>query len=1149
MEIRTFNKILVANRGEIAIRVFRAASELNLRTVAIYTYEDRYSQHRFKADESYQIGENHDPLKPYLHIEKIIDLAKKKQVDAIHPGYGFLSENVHFARRCREEGIVFVGPDPEVMEKLGDKMAAKILARKVGVPLIEDTMADPESPDKTIQEAEKIGFPVIIKAAAGGGGRGMRVVYQSGDLINELKEASGEAKTAFGDGTVFIEKFIEDPKHLEVQILGDKYGNIVHLYERDCSVQRRFQKVVEIAPSITLSSIAKEQLYAYALALTREVGYSHAGTVEFLVDKNERIYFIEVNPRIQVEHTVTEEVTGIDIVRAQFLIAMGYPLSHSEIRLSRQSDVTISGYAVQCRITTEKPSEDFKPDYGTLIEYRSASGMGIRLDAGSAYPGARISPFFDSLLVKVTAWGRTLPGATQRMHRALREFRIRGVNTNIGFLLNLLREPEFTSGAATVNFIKNHPNLLVPPRWQDRATKMLRYTAEVIVNKNPDVPFKDPNKIFLPINLRHIDQEVPKPKGSRDLKNELGREEFLKWIMNQKQILYTDTTLRDAHQSLLATRVRTYDMIAIADHYSLHFADSLFSMEVWGGATFDVSMRFLKECPWERLEILRQKIPNILFQMLLRGSNAVGYTAYPDNLVEKFIIKAAQSGIDIFRIFDSLNWVEAMKTSIRTVRNETDSIAEVSICYTGDITDPSKTKYNLQYYLDLAKVLEDEGAHILAIKDMAGLLKPLAAEMLVSTLKSAIDIPIHLHTHDTASVQAASYLKAIDAGVDIIDCAIGPMSGLTSQPNWNSVAEMTLGHQRFRPYDKKALQELSEYWEGVRSLYYPFETELRAGSADVYEHEIPGGQYSNLRPQARSLGLEDQFELVKKNYSEANKLFGDIIKVTPSSKVVGDMALFMTANKLTTKDIYERGQQLSFPDSVKSLMRGDLGQSPGGFPPEIQKMVLKDEKPYTEKPNEHLKPIDFEKEFMSFQKEFGDELDIRDFLSFLLYPKVYREFRQYVKEYGDVSKLPTAAFFFGLKPNEEINVAMDEGKNLLIKYLNKTPPDEQGIRMVTFALNGQYRTIPVKDKGADVPIIEHQKAKKEGEIGAPMQGNLSTVLVKVGDKVQVNSPLFIIEAMKMESTVTSTVEGEVIEIVLNLGTLVEQEDLIVRIKV
>lgn len=1149
MEIRTFKKILVANRGEIAIRVFRAASELNLRTVAIYTHEDRYSQHRFKADESYQIGENHDPLKPYLNIEKIIDLAKKKQVDAIHPGYGFLSENVHFARRCREEGIVFVGPDPEVMDKLGDKMAAKILARKVGVPLIEDTMADPKSPNKTMEEAEKIGFPVIIKAAAGGGGRGMRVVYRSEDLHNELKEASGEAKTAFGDGTVFIEKFIEDPKHLEVQILGDKYGNIVHLYERDCSVQRRFQKVVEIAPSITLSSSAKEQLYAYALALTREVGYSHAGTVEFLVDKNERIYFIEVNPRIQVEHTVTEEVTGIDIVRAQFLIAMGYPLSHSEIRLSQQSDVTISGYAVQCRITTEKPSEDFKPDYGTLIEYRSASGMGIRLDAGSAYPGARISPFFDSLLVKVTAWGRTLPGATQRMHRALREFRIRGVNTNIGFLLNLLREPEFTTGAATVNFIKNHPNLLVPPRWQDRATKMLRYTAEVIVNKNPDIPIKDPNKIFLPIKVKPAEPEIAGPKGSRDLKNEMGREEFLKWIKDQKQILYTDTTFRDAHQSLLATRVRTYDMIAIADKYSLHFADSLFSMEVWGGATFDVSMRFLKECPWERLEILRQKIPNILFQMLLRGSNAVGYTAYPDNLVEKFIVQAAQSGIDIFRIFDSLNWVEAMKTSIRTVRNETDSIAEVSICYTGDITDPSKTKYDLQYYLDLARVLEDEGAHILAIKDMAGLLKPLAAEMLVSTLKSSIDIPIHLHTHDTASVQAASYLKAIDAGVDIIDCAIGPMSGLTSQPNWNSVAEMTLGHPRFRPYDKQALQELSEYWEGVRSLYYPFETELRAGSADVYEHEIPGGQYSNLRPQARSLGLEDQFELVKKNYSEANKLFGDIIKVTPSSKVVGDMALFMTANQLTIKDIYERGHQLSFPDSVKSLMRGDLGQSPGGFPPEIQKMVLKDEKPYTEKPNEHLELIDFDKEFKTFQKEFGEDLGMKDLLSFLLYPKVFREFRQHVKEYGDVSKLPTIAFFFGLKPNEEINVAMDEGKNLLIKYLNKTPPDEQGIRMVTFALNGQYRTIPVKDKGADIPILAHQKAKKEGEIGAPLQGNLSTVLVKVGDKVQVNSPLFIIEAMKMESTVTSTVEGEVIEIVLNQGTLVEQEDLIVRIKV
>jgi pyruvate carboxylase len=1148
MNIQSFRKILVANRGEIAIRVFRAASELNLRTVAIYTYEDRYSQHRFKADESYQIGEDHEPLKPYLDIEKIISLAKKKQVDAIHPGYGFLSENVQFARRCREEGIVFVGPSPEVMERLGDKMAAKILAKKVGVPLIEDAHANPEMPDEVILQAEKIGFPVIVKAAAGGGGRGMRVVHRSKDLPNELKEASGEAKTAFGDGTVFIEKFIEDPKHLEVQILGDKYGNIVHLYERDCSVQRRFQKVVEIAPSLTLTDTTKERLYAYALALTREVGYSHAGTVEFLVDQDEEIYFIEVNPRIQVEHTVTEEVTGIDIVRAQFLIAMGYPLSHSEIRLASQSDVTISGYAVQCRITTERPSEDFKPDYGTLIEYRSASGMGIRLDAGSAYPGARISPFFDSLLVKVTAWGRTLPGATQRMHRALREFRIRGVNTNIGFLLNLLRDPVFTSGSATVNFIKNNPALLVPPKWQDRATKLLRYVAEVIVNKNDDVPFQDSKRIFLPIHIQSIDRDLPKPKGSRDLKNELGRAKFLKWIKEQQQILYTDTTFRDAHQSLLATRVRTYDMLAIADHYAYGCAESLFSMEVWGGATFDVSMRFLKECPWERLKVLREHIPNILFQMLLRGSNAVGYTAYPDNLIEKFIVKAADSGIDLFRIFDSLNWVEAMKTSIKTVINETDALAEVSICYTGDITDTHKAKYNLQYYLDLARRLEDEGAHILAIKDMAGLLKPLAAEMLIFELKEILSIPIHLHTHDTASVQAATYLKAIDAGVDIIDCAIGPMSGLTSQPNWNSVAEMTFGHPRYRPYQKEILNELSNYWESVRTLYYPFETELRAGTADVYDHEIPGGQYSNLRPQARSLGLEGQFELIKKNYKEANKLFGDIIKVTPSSKVVGDMALFMTANQLTVSDILEKGHQLSFPDSVKSLMRGDLGQSPGGFPAHIQRIVLKDEIPFTDLPNVHLCPINFDEALYTLKKEFGDDMNWEDLLSYLMYPNVFSAYRKHVDIYGDVSKLPTAAFFYGLKPNEEINVAMDEGKYVLIKYLNKTAPDEHGIRMVTFALNGQYRSIPVKDKGADMPAIIREKVKHESDIGSPLQGSLSKILVKPGDPIEINTPLFVIEAMKMESTVTSPMKGRIAEVVLKPGTLVEQDDLIVRIE-
>lgn len=1139
---------MVANRGEIAIRVLRAASELNLRTVAIYTWEDRYSLHRYKADEAYQIGPDEEPLKPYLDIEEIITVAKENKVDAIHPGYGFLSENVQFARRCREEGIAFVGPAPEVMEELGDKVAAKVLARRVQVPIIEDSRQPLTDANIALEEARRIGFPVVVKAAAGGGGRGMRVVREEKALKDLYAEARGEARTAFGDDTVFLEKFIENPKHIEVQILGDQHGNIVHLFERDCSVQRRFQKVVEVAPAITLTQKTKNKLYEYALELAREVGYNNAGTVEFLVDKEENIYFIEVNPRIQVEHTVTEEVTGIDLVRSQILIAMGYPLNHKTIFIHGQEDIECHGVAIQCRVTTEEPSNGFQPDYGTLIAYRSASGMGIRLDAGSAFPGAKISPFFDSLLVKVTAWGRTQKGASQRLHRALREFRIRGVKTNIGFLLNLLQHETFQEGRATVNFIKDNPQLVAPPNWRDRGTKMLRYLADVIVNGHPDVRHFDPAIEFLPPPVPAYDPHAPIPPGTRQKLQELGPEGFAQWLKDYKPIQYTDTTFRDAHQSLLATRMRTYDMMKVARSFALRHPNDVFSMEVWGGATFDVALRFLKECPWKRLEFLREAIPNICFQMLLRGSNAVGYTAYPDNLIIKFVEEAAEAGIDIFRIFDSLNWVEAMKVSIKTVRERTNSIAEAAICYTGDITDPAHPKYNLQYYLDLARRLEDEGAHIIAIKDMAGLLKPMAAELLVAELKNAVHTPIHLHTHDTSSIQAATYVKAIEAGVDVVDVAISSMSGLTSQPNFNSVAAMMKRHEREHPVDLQSLNEFSDYWESVRRIYYPFETELRAGTAEVYDHEIPGGQYSNLRPQARSLGLEEQFETIKKNYQIANELFGDIVKVTPSSKVVGDMALFMTSNGLTKEDILERGQALSFPDSVKALMRGDLGQAEGGFPPEIQKIVLKDEKPYTERPNAHLAPVDFEEEFPAFQKEFGEHLDFRNFLSYKLYPKVYRDYREHYEQFGLIRALPSPAFFFGLKFNEEILVSLAPGKNLLIKYLNVTEPDFQGNRLVFFQLNGQTRSIPVHDRKLKVDVVVHRKAETEKEVGAPLQGSISKILVSAGDEVAANAPLFIIEAMKMESTITAPAAGRVKKVHLKEKTLVEQDDLVVELE-
>lgn len=1147
-KLKPFKKLMVANRGEIAIRVLRAASELQLRTVAIYTYEDRYSLHRYKADEAYQVGPDNEPLKPYIDIDEIIRVAVDNEVDAIHPGYGFLSENVHFARACREAGIEFIGPAPETMERLGDKVAAKKLARKVNVPIIEDSRKDLTTVDIAIEEARRIGFPVIIKAAAGGGGRGMRVVRDRAQLKKEYGEAKGEAKTAFGDDTIFLEKFIERPKHIEVQILGDKYGNIVHLFERDCSVQRRFQKVVEIAPCVTLSQQTREKLYDYALRLTREVNYTHAGTVEFLLDEDENVYFIEVNPRIQVEHTVTEEVTGIDLVRSQILIGMGHRLDGDQIQIKGQEHIQMFGCAVQCRVTTEDPSNDFKPDYGRLIAYRSASGMGIRLDAGSAYPGAKISPFFDSLLVKVTAWGRDLPGAASRLHRALREFRIRGVKTNIGFLLNLLMEPDFQKGTITVNFIKENPHLLEPRGWRDRGTKMLRYLAEVIVNDHPDVKYKDERIVFLNPKVPDFDYRQPIPDGTRQRLQNLGAEGFAKWLKDRPDIHYTDTTFRDAHQSLLATRMRSYDMLEVAESYARHHAGSLFSMEVWGGATFDVALRFLKEDPWERLAKLRKAIPNICFQMLLRGSNAVGYTAYPDNLIVKFIEQAAETGIDIFRIFDSLNWVEAMKTSIRAVRERTDAVAEACLCYSGDITDPSRTKFDLQYYLDLARRLEDEGAHIIAIKDMAGLLKPYAAELLINRLQETVDAPIHLHTHDTSSLQPATYLKAIDAGVDVVDVAIASMSGLTSQPSFNSVVAMMKGHEREHPVDLNSLNEFATYWEAVRRYYYAFETELRAGTAEVYDNEIPGGQYSNLRPQARALGLEEKFETIKKNYRIANELFGDLIKVTPSSKVVGDMAMFMTSNNLTKADILERGDKLAFPDSVKALMRGDLGQIEGGFPEEIQKLVLKGEEPYTERPNAHLEPIDFEGGLRNFRHRFGEELGMNDFLSFKLYPKVYEDYHNHLEQYGPVENIPTPAFFYGLQPNEEIMVSLDRGKNVLIKYLNMTEPDEQGIRLVFFQLNGQTRSVLVRDHSIHTEVIIHRKATTEKEVGAPLQGNLSKILVREGEVVKTNTPLFIIEAMKMESTITSPVAGTVKKIHLPEKTLVEQDDMVVELE-
>ena len=1146
-------KVLVANRGEIAIRVLRACTEINLKTVAIFTFEDRYSQHRYKADEAYQIGANNDPLKPYLNGDEIISLAKSKNVDAIHPGYGFLSENSGFARKCAENGIVFIGPDPEVMDALGDKITAKKIALKCQVPIIQSNKKKLTSLKVALSEATLIGYPLMLKAASGGGGRGMRILRNPEHLELYFDSARNEALNAFGDDTMFLEKYVEDPKHLEVQIVADNHGNIRHLFERDCSVQRRHQKVVEVAPSFNVSEKVKQQLYKYALAIAKEVNYNNVGTVEFLVDSEDKVYFIEVNPRIQVEHTVTEMVTGIDLIKTQIFVAGGYKLSDKQIKIYDQSSLATYGFALQCRLTTEDPANDFTPDYGTITTYRSASGMGIRLDAGSIYQSYSVSPFFDSMLVKVSAHGRTLDGAVRKMMRALKEFRIRGVKTNIHFLLNVIAHDTFREGKATVNFIQNTPALFDIKLSQDRTTKITNYLGEVIVNGNPDVKIKDDTKVFRIPKVPNFDPSINYPKGTKDVLTELGAEKFCAWLKNEKKIHYTDTTIRDAHQSLLATRMRTHDMLMVAESFAKNHPNT-FSIEMWGGATFDVCYRFLNESPWTRLRELRKLIPNILFQMLLRGSNGVGYKAYPDNLIEKFIEKSWENGVDIFRIFDSLNWVKAMEPSINYVRNKTGGIAEAAISYTGDILDPKNTKYNLKYYTQLAKDLENAGAHMIAIKDMAGLLKPYAATELVGALKDTLKIPLHLHTHDTSSIQSATYLKAIEAGVDVVDVALGGLSGLTSQPNFNSVVEMMKYQERAHEFNIDTLNEFSNYWEDVREMYYPFESGLKAGTAEVYQHEIPGGQYSNLRPQAEALGLGDRFSEVKKMYGLVNVMFGNLVKVTPSSKVVGDMAIFMVTNDLYPEDVLERGKEISFPESVINFFKGDLGQPLGGFPKELQKIILKNNKAYTDRPNAHLAPIDFEEEFQAFQKKFqkgfSRAIEFEDFLSYCLYPRVFEQAHEKYKLYGNVAILPTPNFFYGMKLREEAIIKLEEGKTITVKLLSVGIPNDEGVRIVFFSVNGENRFVEIRDNSLDIKKQENTKADSgnANEVGAPLQGSLYKVLVKKGQEVKKNEHLFIIEAMKMETTVTAIKPGKVKSVTLKPGTMVMKGDLVVTLE-
>ena len=1139
-------KLLVANRSEIAIRVFRAAHELGIRTVAIYSHEDRYALHRFKADEAYLVGQPGEPIRSYLNIAGIIAVAKQYGIDGIHPGYGFLSENPDLAHACSEAGITFVGPHEEALKQLGDKTFARTIAKQVGAPVLGGSDAIAAVKDGQAQ-AVKLGFPIILKAAKGGGGRGMRVVQKEADFAAAFEQAQRESLAAFGSPDVFIEKFISRASHIEVQILGDQHGNLVHLFERDCSVQRRHQKVVEIAPAPHLDLAVRQALCEAALKIGRAVKYENAGTVEFLVDRDSnQHYFIEVNPRIQVEHTVTEEVTGIDLVKSQILVAQGVPLSDPEIGLPNQEAVKTSGFAVQCRVTTEDPANNFLPDYGRIAHYRSAAGMGIRLDAGTAFSGATVNPFYDSLLVKVTARGRRFIDACSRMERSLQEFRVRGVKTNIQFLIKLISNPTFLSGQVTTRFIDETPDLVTLPRRRNRATRLLSYLGEIAVNGHPLIKGLPKATRRAPAPVPQVNLHESPPPGSRDKWKELGAKKFGEWILAQKRLLLTDTTFRDAHQSLLATRFRTHDLLNIADVYARE-ASGLFSLEMWGGATFDTTLRFLKECPWQRLADLRARIPNILFQMLFRASNAVGYASYPDNVVREFCQEAAGAGMDIFRIFDSLNWVPNMRVAMEAVLNS-GGICEAAICYTGDILNPQRTKYDLKYYVELAKELEKLGAQILAIKDMAGLCKPYAAQLLVKTLKQEIGIPIHFHTHDTAGMQAASIMEAAEERLDIADGAMAAMSGGTSQPNLNAIVEGLRFTPRDCGLDGQKLAAISDYWLAVREFYLPFDSNLLPATSDLYSHEMPGGQYTNLFQQARALGLAERWQEVCIAYAEANQLLGDIVKVTPSSKAVGDLALFMVANGLSVKEIAEGDRELAFPESIIDLLSGMMGQPPGGWPPGLQQRILKGRKPVEGRAGESLPPADFEAALEKVRGMIFREPNRRDALSYLLYPKVYQEYTAHARNYSDTSVLPTPVFFYGQETGEEIAIDIEEGKTLIIKFLTVSEPHLDGTRTVFFELNGQPRDVSVVDQSLESSAVKAVKADQANpkEVGAGMPGMVVTVAVKAGDMVKKGQKLFTVEAMKMETTINSDVSGRVADVLVKAGSRVETGDLLLR---
>ena len=1142
--IKPFKKVLVANRGEIAIRVFRALNELEITTVAVFSKEDRYALFRSKADEAYPLSEDKGPIDAYLDIDTIIKIALNAGVDAIHPGYGFLSENPDFVDACERNGITFIGPSSDIMNAMGDKISSKQMAIEADVPIIPGVDHAIKELDEAKKIAQQVGFPIMLKASNGGGGRGMRIVNCLEDLPKEFEEAKNESKKAFGDDKIFIEKYLRSPKHIEVQILGDNYGNVVHLYDRDCSVQRRHQKVVEYAPAFSVPEATRQIIFDSAIRLAKNVGYRNAGTLEFLVDADHNPYFIEMNPRIQVEHTVSEMITDIDLVQSQILVAEGYPLGSKEINIPSQEAVQCTGYSIQTRVTTEDPANNFLPDTGEITVYRSGSGNGIRLDGGNAYTGAVISPFYDSLLVKVISHDRTFEGAVRKSLRAMREMRIRGVKTNIPFLTNVLIHPTFINGECYTTFIEETPELFELERSQDRATKIIEFIGDKIVNSNKGEKAFFENRV-LPI----YDKEAP-VYGARDEFLKLGAEGFMQKIKNEKKLYVTDTTMRDAQQSLMATRMRTKDLCGAA-YATNAFMQNAFSVEAWGGATYDTAYRFLKESPWKRLKLLRERMPNTLIQMLLRASNAVGYSNYPDNVVKNFIKISANHGIDVFRVFDSLNWVENMKMPIEEAL-KTGKIVEGTICYTGDITSPDEVKYTLDYYVKKALELESLGCHAIAIKDMAGLLKPRAAKELVTALKEELNIPLHLHTHDSTGNGVSTVLMAAEAGVDIADLAIESMSSLTSQPSMNAVVEALRGTERDTGLKFEDLDELSRYYGRIRKVYAAFESDMKAPNAEIYKYEIPGGQYSNLLAQVTSMGSADEFEAIKALYKDANDLLGNIVKVTPTSKAVGDLAIFMYKNNLTKENILTAGAGLSYPDSVVDYFHGMMGQPDGGFPKELQKIVLKDIEPLTDRPGKLRPPVDLEAikkmliEKYHYEDRSADDMEQKA-ISYALYPKVYEDYCDHFEMYNDVTRLESHVYFYGLRKGEETYLTLGEGKVVLIKYMEASDPDANGVRTLSFLVNGSVRTVKIQDKSLEIKSDRKLKADKSNprHLGSSIPGTVGKVLVKEGDTVSVNMPLMTVEAMKMETTVVSKVAGKVDKIYVAAGDSVNQDDLLI----